>query len=115
MTRWANSSYGSPPLFTTPTPKFLPIANGTYVNATHWTYTFLCSACIQTDGSTFVATDAAPSFGHALNPAAPESKGSPGSKVAKHTAQGQVKVELKGARSESFKVWKTWAANGTVG
>lgn len=58
--------YGSPAV-ATGTFTQTPIANGTYVNSTHWTYTFLCSKCILTDGTTFKAADATPNFGYALN------------------------------------------------
>ncbi|PVH99549.1 iron reductase domain protein [Periconia macrospinosa] len=108
------ASYGSPPLFTTPTTQFHPIANGTYTNATHWTYTFLCTGCILSDGTTFAAADTTPSFGYALNPAAPDQKGTPGAPVKKHTAQGQVKVDLSKAKSEKYALWKSWAGNLTA-
>ncbi|KAJ4295469.1 hypothetical protein N0V90_007481 [Kalmusia sp. IMI 367209] len=86
-----------------------PIANGTYVNSTHWTYTFLCSKCIQTDGTTFAATANSTSFGYALNAAAPSQKANAASAVSKHTAQGQVTFDLVKARSKDFATWKTWA------
>ncbi|KAF1845059.1 iron reductase domain protein [Cucurbitaria berberidis CBS 394.84] len=86
------------------------IANGTYVNSTHWTYTFLCQKCIQTDGTTFQATDTAPSIGFALNSNAPSQKTNPASSVSKHTAQGQVVFDLSKARSEKFNTWRAYAA-----
>ncbi|KAI4677359.1 uncharacterized protein J4E88_007167 [Alternaria novae-zelandiae] len=85
------------------------IANGTYVNSTHWTYTFLCSKCIQTDGTTFKPTDAAPSLGFALNPTAPAQKTNPASSVSKHTAQGQAVFDLSKAKNAKFEVWKGYA------
>lgn len=84
------SNYGSPAVATgTFTQTAIP--NGTYVNSTHWTYTFLCSKCIQTDKTTFAPTDTAPSIGYALNANAPSQKTNPASSVSKHTAQGYVK------------------------
>ncbi|KAI4909892.1 uncharacterized protein J4E92_010508 [Alternaria infectoria] len=83
--------------------------NGTYVNSTHWTYTFLCSKCIQTDGTTFKPTDAAPSLGFAFNPTAPVQKTNPASSVSKHTAQGQAVFDLSRAKSANFEVWKAYA------
>ncbi|KAH6881289.1 hypothetical protein BKA58DRAFT_327121 [Alternaria rosae] len=85
------------------------IANGTYVNSTHWTYTFLCSKCIQTDGTTFKPTDTVPSLGFALNPTAPAQKTNPASSVSKHTAQGQAVFDLSRAKSAKFEVWKGYA------
>ncbi|KAI4908405.1 hypothetical protein J4E90_009030 [Alternaria incomplexa] len=85
------------------------IANGTYVNSTHWTYTFLCSKCIQTDSTTFKPTDTAPSLGFAFNPTAPAQKTNPASSVSKHTTQGQAVFDLSKAKSANFEVWKGYA------
>jgi hypothetical protein len=103
-----SSQYGSP---TVATGAFTqtPIANGTYVNSTHWTYTFLCSKCIQTDGTTFKATDTVPSLGFALNTNAPAQKTNPASSLSKHTAQGQAAFDLSKAKSDKFAVWKGYA------
>ncbi|KAF2737008.1 CBD9-like protein [Polyplosphaeria fusca] len=102
------AQYGSPAV-ATGTFTQTPIANGTYVNSTHWTYTFLCGKCIQTDGTTFKATDAQPAIGFALNANAPAQKASASASVSKHTAQGQVKLSLKAAQHKDFEVWRTWA------
>jgi hypothetical protein len=86
-----------------------PIANGTYVNSTHWTYTFLCSNCIQADGTTFKTIDTMPSIGYVLNPTAPTQKADTAATVSKHTAQGQAVFDLSKARSVQFSTWKSWA------
>lgn len=102
------AQYGSPPVATgifTQT----PIANGTYVNSTHWTYTFLCSKCIQTDGTTFAANASSTVLGYALSSAAPSNKANAASSVSKHSSQGQVNFDLVKARSKNFATWKTWA------
>jgi hypothetical protein len=106
--------YGSPAV-ATGTFTQTPIANGTYVNSTHWTYTFLCSNCIQSDGTTFKATDAAPSIGWALSATAPAQKGSASSTVSKHSSQGQVAFDLTKARSANFATWKSWASATKAG
>jgi hypothetical protein len=87
----------------------MPIANGTYVNGTHWTYTFLCSKCIRTDGTTFKPTENTPSIGYVLNPTAPTQKTNAAASVSKHTAQGQAAFDLGKARSGHFDTWKSWA------
>ncbi|TGO59962.1 hypothetical protein BOTNAR_0153g00160 [Botryotinia narcissicola] len=40
------SGYTSPGAYANATAQLLPIANGTFVNSTHMSYTFLCQACI---------------------------------------------------------------------
>lgn len=48
------AQYGSPAVATGPF-SMISIADGTYTNATHFTYTFLCRNCILNDGTTFKA------------------------------------------------------------
>ncbi|KAF2001954.1 iron reductase domain protein [Amniculicola lignicola CBS 123094] len=102
------AQYGSPAV-ATGTFTQTPIANGTYVNSTHWTYTFLCSKCILADGTTFKTADTSASFGWAFNTAAPSSKANAASTVTKHTDEGQVKFDLALAKQANFTMWKTWA------
>ncbi|KAF2643620.1 CBD9-like protein [Massarina eburnea CBS 473.64] len=102
------ATHASPAIATGPFTQS-PIANGTYVNSTHWTYTFLCSKCIQPDKTTFLPTDTSPSLGYALNAAAPPQKTNPASSVAKHTSQGQVVFDLSKARSGRFEEWAGYA------
>ncbi|KAL6712126.1 hypothetical protein ACN47E_000003 [Coniothyrium glycines] len=90
-----------------------PIINGTYVNSTHWTYTFLCSKCIQGDGTTFNITDTAASLGYAINTKAPAQRSDPASSVSKHTAQGQAGFDLSKARNSNFDIWKAYAVATT--
>ncbi|KAH6020961.1 hypothetical protein HBI83_099630 [Parastagonospora nodorum] len=90
------------------------IANGTYVNSTHWTYTFLCERCIQSDGTTFRATDGKPSIGFVLNPSAPAKKGDQAASVSRHTEQGQVVFDLGRAKREGFEVWRGGAEIGNA-
>ena len=65
------------------------IANGTFVNSTNWQYTFTCTKCIQTDGTTFKAGETAPTLGWAYNSKSPSQVASASSAVSKHNAQGQ--------------------------
>ena len=92
----------------------MAIANGTYVNSTHWTYTFLCQKCIQTDGTTFKITDTTANIGYAVNANAPSQKSNAASSVSKHTAQGQVEFDLSQAKSDKFDTWKAYAAPKTA-
>ncbi|KAF2020934.1 iron reductase domain protein [Aaosphaeria arxii CBS 175.79] len=103
------AQYGSPAV-ATGTFTQTPIANGTYVNSTHWTYTFLCSNCIQTDGTTFKSSDTTASIGFAFSATAPTQKTNAGSAVSKHTSQGLVTFDLTKAKNANFATWKSWAA-----
>ncbi|ORX94208.1 hypothetical protein BCR34DRAFT_226654 [Clohesyomyces aquaticus] len=90
------------------------IANGTYVNSTHWTYTFLCSKCITTDKTTFGAADTTVSLGYALNSVAPTQKTSAASAINKHSTEGKYTTDLSKARSANFDTWKAYAAAPVV-
>jgi hypothetical protein len=102
------SNFGSPPV-TTGTFTQTPIANGTYVNGTHWTYTFLCSQCILSDGTTFSPGDTAPALGWAVSSTGPSQRASPSSGVQKHSDEGQVIFDLAQAKNAAFDSWKAWA------
>lgn len=109
----SHSQYGSPAV-ASGTFTQIPIANGTYINGTHWTYTFLCSKCIQADSTTFLPTDEKHNFGFALNAAAPPQKTNASSPMSKHSQQGQAAFDLTKARSKDFATWKTWATTPKV-
>lgn len=103
------ANYGSPAVATGAFTQ-TPIANGTYVNSTHWTYTFLCSKCILTDRSTFGAADATAPIGWAINAQAPAQRTNAGASVSKHSTEGQVTFNLATARSANFTAWKGYVA-----
>jgi hypothetical protein len=64
---------------------------------------------MQTDGTTFRATETAPSIGYVLNPTAPTQKTNVAATVTKHTAQGQAVFDTSKARNVQFNTWKSWA------
>lgn len=103
-----SSRPGSPPEVTG-TLSLLPIANGTYTNATHWSLTFLCKACILTDGTTFERAAATGMLGWAYSASAPATPASRSTTFTKHGAQGQYAVDLKAARSVLFESWAAGA------
>ncbi|KAL2063258.1 hypothetical protein VTL71DRAFT_5063 [Oculimacula yallundae] len=87
----------------------LPIANGTYTNATHWSFTFLCKACIQTDGTTFARTAATDMLGWAHSTSAPATPSSKATTFSKHSAEGQYSANFTAARNVNFEKWASWA------
>ncbi|KAF2260566.1 CBD9-like protein [Lojkania enalia] len=102
------ANFGNPPV-TTGSFTQKAIANGTYVNSTHWRYTFLCEKCILMDKTTFGPSDTAPNFGWARNSAAPAQKPNAAAAVSKHQTQGQYSLDLTKAMSADFGMWKSWA------
>jgi len=103
------AKYGSPPEVTG-TFTQTPIAAGTYTNATHWSYVFVCAGCIATDNTTFAAAATAGTFGWAVNAAAPATPASSSSSLSKHTAQGTYSLDLTAAKSAQYATWAALAS-----
>jgi len=100
--------YGPPPEVTG-TFTQTPIPAGTYTDGKTWSYVFLCSKCIASDGTTFAATDAMGALGWAINTAAPATPDKSSSSLTKHTAQGKYSLDLKAAQSANYATWAALA------
>jgi hypothetical protein len=107
------SSYSSPPVAPGPW-TLLPIAKGTYTNATHWVATFLCKACITTDGTTFDPALASDTLGWAFSTAAPTTKASSATAFTKHGSQGSYIADLASAKTDKYATWAALASNVTT-
>ncbi|OCL14594.1 iron reductase domain protein [Glonium stellatum] len=103
------TSYANPPEATGAF-SMTPIAKGTYINSTHFSYTFLCKACILADGTTFTANATSGVLGWALSTAAPSTKSSHSSALNRHSAQGNFGVQLSAAMSNNYDQWAAMAA-----
>jgi len=91
----------------------IPIANGTYTNATHFTYTFLCKGCILSDGTTFKATDTSARIGWAYSTKAPATKTSVTTTFSRHDTQGSWSLDIPSAKSSKYATWAL-QANGSA-
>ncbi|XTI94911.1 iron reductase domain protein [Cenococcum geophilum] len=77
-----------------------PIAKGTYVNSTHYSYTFLCEGCLLTDGTTF-ATNTTSGLSHS-------------STLNRHTLQGSYDLQVSAAESSNYAQWAAMAASASA-
>jgi hypothetical protein len=90
-----------------------PIAAGTYVNTTHYSYTFLCKGCILADGTTFAKDAKNDVLGWAYSASsAPSTPAKSGSTLPKHGSQGNYAGAFTAARSDKYATWAA-LANGT--
>lgn len=106
------SSYANPAVYTDTTVEALPIANGTFVNSTHLSYTFVCSGCIIGGTTTFAATDAAPIIGYAVSTSNPTTVSSASSALVYHDAgASEYGFSTSSAQSASYSTWASWAAS----
>ncbi|KAJ4354944.1 hypothetical protein N0V95_003353 [Ascochyta clinopodiicola] len=108
------SAYANPPVYDATTVSALPIANGTFVNSTHFSYTFLCKGCIVGGTTTFTKTDETPVLGWALSSSDPTTPSDPTSALPYHDAGfGLYGQKASAAQSANFATWASWASAST--
>ncbi|KAF4636608.1 hypothetical protein G7Y89_g1471 [Cudoniella acicularis] len=95
------ANYGTPAI-ATGSFSLSTIEKGTYVNSTHFTYTFLCKSCLQGDGLTFSPTEASAVLGFAISKAAPVTKSSVTTSFPKHDQQGNYQLDMTQATTASY-------------
>ncbi|KAI0018443.1 GMC oxidoreductase [Xylariomycetidae sp. FL0641] len=93
--------------------KLMPIAEGTYVNDTGFTYTFLCSGCILDDGRTFTPSDEVAILGYAMSTDKVDNPSATDSILNYHDTFGMYGMHLEDAASADFKTWADMASTGT--
>lgn len=104
-------AYANPPVYDATTVSALPIANGTFVNSTHFSYTFLCKGCIVGGTTTFTANDTNPVLGWALSSSNPTTPSDPTSGLPYHDAGfGLYGQPAAAAQSADFETWASWAS-----
>lgn len=86
-----------------------PIEAGTYTNATHWSYTFLCKGCILADGTTFPSNSSSDVLGWAFATAAPTTPANHGSALPKHSTQGNYAMPFAASRSTKYATYAALA------
>lgn len=107
------TAYANPDVYTGDV-SALPIANGTFINGTHLSYTFVCKGCINADS--FDATAATPVMGYAVAATSPETVTDASSALTYHAkAFGQFGVNLEGAKSANYATWASWGSSGSGG
>ncbi|KAJ4371048.1 hypothetical protein N0V86_008743 [Didymella sp. IMI 355093] len=107
-------AYANPPVYDATAVSALPIANGTFVNSTHLSYTFLCKGCIVGGDTTFTKTDENPVLGWALSSTDPTTPSDPASELPYHDAGfGLYGQPAAAAQSAQFETWASWASAAT--
>lgn len=109
------TSYANPDVFSNSSVSLLPIANGTFVNSTHLSYTFLCQGCIIGGTTTFAATDETPVLGYAVSSTDPTDVSDSSTALTYHDAGfGEYGVVAASAQSANFETWASWASATTT-
>ncbi|KAF7863803.1 hypothetical protein EAF04_006768 [Stromatinia cepivora] len=105
------SGYTSPGAYANTTAQLLPIANGTFVNSTHMSYTFLCQACI---GNTYTMASGASQVivGWALgNGTVTNAASATDATFTYHgTGYGDFGIETSSAANSNYATWAAMAS-----
>ncbi|KAH7010158.1 hypothetical protein EDB80DRAFT_892215 [Ilyonectria destructans] len=109
------TGYTNPDVLDDDTVSLKTIETGTSVNATAFTYTFLCSGCIKTDDSTFAASDDTASMGWALSTTALDTPASASGALNYHSAGfGGFGIDLASAQSSDYATWAALASEDST-
>ncbi|RPA81386.1 CBD9-like protein [Ascobolus immersus RN42] len=116
-----SDSYTSAVVYTTPGPVMTPLFTEGAINATHWSFTFLCTNCNEweiQDGEYTNIVDLASDFGvmgmGVSESELPRSPADAGSSLNKHSSSTQYGVLLGNARSADFEELKMAGLNGAA-
>ncbi|KAH8759951.1 hypothetical protein F5883DRAFT_619315 [Diaporthe sp. PMI_573] len=109
------SAYANPAVYDATEVSALPIEKGTFVNSTHFSFTFLCEGCIVGGTTSFKPTDETPVFGWALSAEDPTTPSDPASELPYHGAGfGLYGVPAADAQSAKFEEWAAMASKATT-
>lgn len=95
-----------------------PIPDGTYVNDTAFSYTFLCKNCISDDVATGLVIYESPStnvMGWAFSADAPTNPASASSALNYHSGFGAFGLPMSNATSAKYDTWAAMAVEGSTG
>lgn len=105
------SGYVTPPVYSNDSISMSTIESGTFVNSTHFSYTFLCSGCITGDILTFSSTTASSVFGWAYSSTSVVTPSDASSDLSYHTAGfGEFGMTLTSAESALYSTWAALAS-----
>lgn len=110
------TSYANPGVYSNGTVTALPIANGTFVNSTHLSSTFVCRGCIIGGTTTFAATDSAPVIGYAVSTSNPTTVSDAATALVYHDAgSNEYGFSTTSAQSASYATWASWGTAAAAG
>ncbi|KAL9074413.1 MAG: hypothetical protein Q9157_004394 [Trypethelium eluteriae] len=104
------TAYATPPVYTATTVTASPIANGTFINTTHFSCTFLCSGCILGNSVTFGSDATNSELGYAVSATNPTDPTDPGTAFSYHDeGYGEYNMAFVNATSPQYATWASWA------
>lgn len=109
------SAYSNPDVYTNSTLSALPIANGTFVNSTHFSFTFLCEGCVIGGSTTFDFSAGSGAIGYAVSSSNPTTPSDPASALVYHDVGANIYLaNFTAAESADYETWASWASATTT-
>ena len=104
------TAYATPAVYSATNVTASPIANGTFINSTHFSYTFLCSGCILGNSTTFNSDATNSELGYAVSATNPTDPTDPGTAFSYHSeGYGEYNMAFVNATSPTFSKWARFA------
>ncbi|KFA71300.1 hypothetical protein S40288_06713 [Stachybotrys chartarum IBT 40288] len=108
------TTYANPPVVDDVGVTIKTIPDGTLINTTSFTWTFLCEGCITGDEKTFDVSQDSAAFGYAVSTTALTDPTTAGGALNYHGAGfGGFGLSLSDAKSADFETWTELAVDGT--
>ncbi|PBK93646.1 CBD9-like protein [Armillaria gallica] len=110
------TAYSTPPVYNGSDVTLSTIADGTYVNDTHLSLTFLCGGCITGDDLTFSSTDTSVVLGWAYSTSSPSDVTDESTKLVYHSAgYGEFGLGISNAQTSEYEGWAALAVGHNSG
>lgn len=103
------SAYSTPDVYSNSTVSALPIANGTFINSTHLSYTFVCQGCVVGGTTTFDFTEDTGALGFALSSSNPTTPSDASTALVYHDLGSNIYVaNFTAAQSAQYATWASY-------
>ncbi|KAK0479706.1 hypothetical protein IW261DRAFT_150981 [Armillaria novae-zelandiae] len=110
------TAYSTPPVYNGSDVTLSTIADGTYVNDTHLSLTFLCGGCIVGDSLTFSSTDTSAVLGWAYSTSSPSDVADETTDLVYHSAgYGEFGLGISNAQTSEYESWAALASGDDSG
>ncbi|KAK0465993.1 uncharacterized protein EV420DRAFT_1636565 [Desarmillaria tabescens] len=110
------TAYSTPPVYNGSDVTLSTISDGTYVNDTHLSLTFLCGGCITGDDLTFSSTDTSAVLGWAYSTSSPSDVTDESTDLVYHSAgYGEFGLGISNAQTSEYETWAALAGGDGSG
>ncbi|KAG7451905.1 CBD9-like protein [Guyanagaster necrorhizus] len=110
------TEYSTPPVYNGSDVTLSTVADGTYINDTHLSLTFLCGGCIVGDDLTFSSNDTSAVLGWAYSTSSPSDVTDESTDLVYHSAgYGEFGLGIADAQTSEYETWAALAVGDDSG